>query len=124
MQLLYLGEYILDSHVADCLRQSGKFDRVDHLLKTTLDYMHVGMNPQPDAILLACDSTDHELEWAKRYALDIPKIFIYCDLCEHKIPEYLKLGKTFSLYEAFRSYDLDLDSLVQLVLKETNHEHK
>ena len=122
MNLLYLGEPFLDSYVVWCLRESNKFGRIDHLIKSTLDVVHVSMSQLPDKIILKCDYLDGELEWTKRYALDIPRIFITCFYCEEKIPTYKKLGNIFHIDKAFLNKDLLLETLVSSVLEGTNYE--
>lgn len=121
MNLLYLGEPLLDSYIVWCLKQSKKFGRIDHLLKSTLDVVHVSMNPLPDKIVLKCDYQDNELEWTKRYALDIPRIFITCFYCDTKVPAYKKLGKVFHIDKAILDKDILLESLVEVILKGTNY---
>jgi len=120
MRLLYLGEIIQDSYVTWCLRQSQKFERIDHFTKSTLNFTHVHMNPLPDSIIIKCDWEDHELGWSKRYALDIPKVFVVCDSCLRKINQYMELGEIFNIDYAMKSNDLMLETLVKR-LERFNH---
>lgn len=118
MRVLYLGERFTDSYIADCLRISGEFERVDHLVKPTLEFGHISMNPQPDVIVLKCDWEDQELGWSDRYAKDIPKIFIACDHCTYKIEEYAKRGQAFMIEPLLRkAEDLYLRTVVDTIIK-------
>ena len=118
MHIAYLGEPTMDSYIVDCLIDSCEFVRVDHFTKPTLELTHIHMNPQPDVIVLKCDCDNKELEWAKRYAVDIPKIFVVCDMCTHKFVSYLKLGSVYYLDAALHERDMELESLIKLI-KET-----
>lgn len=127
MRLLYLGEITTNSMFVDLLIASGRYQRVDHFIKSTLDYVHMGMNPQPDAIVIKCDWENNELEWAKRYSAEIPKLFIVCDEClENKCLEYRKLGHIYSIDAAIKLGDLKFISLLTLIDKYDEHlsEHK
>ena len=123
MRLLYLGELIMDSYVTWCLEQSGQFDIVHHFTKPTLQFGHINVNPLPDKILLKCDYEGEELEWARRYSLEIPKIFISCYQCEHKIPIYEKFGEIFHIDKALVNHDFLLKELITLVKGEDYNEN-
>jgi hypothetical protein len=120
MRVLYLGELLPDSYVVDCLQSSGKFTRVDHLPKPSLDLGHISVNPQPDIICVRCDLEGHELEWASRYAADIPKVFITCDECAHKFSQYITVGEVY--YIDGTNDDLMLESLVGMLLEYKSQE--
>jgi hypothetical protein len=117
-RLLYLGEYTTGSYITWCLFQSGHFSRIDHLTKPTLQIGHISMNPQPDGILIKCDWEDNDLEWAKRYAVEIPKIFVVCDMCVRKVLDYSRWGKVYRFEDAIHKHDLFMKSLTKLVLEE------
>ncbi len=117
MRLLYLGEYIQDSFIKWCLDYSNKFDRIDHLTKPSLNLTHFSMNPLPDTIVFKCDYDDGELVWDKRYSQEIPKIFVACDHCLHKMDEYLESGKVFMVDRALQQKDMFLQSLVEMILQ-------
>lgn len=114
--LLYLGEYVTDSYVVECLRKTGLFNRIDHLTKPTLELTHISINPQPDLILLKCDWENNELKWGQRYSPEIPKIFVICNLCISKLDKYQAFGNIYLIEDAFSKEDFTLMSLAQLVL--------
>lgn len=116
MRLLYLGEYIQSSMIVWSLQHSNKFERIDHLVKPTLDYCHVDVVPDPDLICIKCDFDDHELRWARRYGKDIPKLFITCDFCIRKLASYMEMGKVFNLMDAINNKDMMLDTLVNAII--------
>ena len=118
MRLLYLGEMTMNSMFVECLIDSGKFTRVDHFIKQTLEMGHIGMNPQPDAIIIKCSYEGEELEWAKRYSPEIPKIFLVCNDClEQRGLEYQKLGVIYNTDAAMALGDLTFRSLIRLIIK-------
>jgi len=123
LNLLYLGEMLLESYIVWCLRESKQFNRVDHLTSTTLDFTHVAMDPQPDKIIVKCDYLGKELEWSGRYALDIPRLFITCTYCEPKLPAYRSIGNVFHIDKALEDEkDLLLENLVKSILEGTDYE--
>jgi len=117
MRLLYLGEWTQNSMIVWSLQQSNKFERIDHLVKPTLDYCHVDVVPDPDLICIKCDFQDHDLKWARRYGAEIPKLFITCDHCLSKFASYMEMGKVYNLMGALKNNDLMLDSLVEAILR-------
>lgn len=121
MRLLYMGEILAEeSYILWCIRQSRLFERVDHLTKPTLDFTHVHMNPLPDGLIFKCDFDGHELEWSKRYSVEIPRVFVCCEWCKEKVPEYGKLGYVYKLDEAINNKDLLLESLVETIVRACN----
>lgn len=121
MRLLYLGEILAqESYILWCLKQSNLFERIDHFTKPTLDYTHVHMNPLPDGIVLKCDFEGHELEWNKRYSIEIPRVFVYCKWCQEKIMEYGKYGVAYNMDDAINQQDLMLESLANTIMRVCN----
>jgi len=117
MRLLYLGEFTQASMIVWSLQHSKKFERIDHLVKPTLDYCHVDVVPDPDLICIKCDWEGHDLKWARRYGAEIPKLFITCDHCLSKFASYMEMGKVYNLMGAIKQNDLMLDSLVEAILR-------
>ena len=124
MRVIYLGEIIPDSYISWCLRHSKQFERVDHLTKPTLSFTHISVDPLPDRIVLKCDYEDNELDWANRYSPEIPKIFVYCKYCKHKVMDYSKKGHAYNIDDAIEvKKDILLNSLVQLIQGANNAQY-
>ena len=117
MRLLYLGEMLMDSRFIDCLTNSNRYERIDHLTKPTLDYTHISMNPQPDVIIIKCDWQGHEIEWAHRYSPEIPKLFLVCQDCKEKQEQYHELGDIYDIDLAIKQGDFGFTSLLNALIK-------
>jgi hypothetical protein len=124
LNLLYLGGYVQDNHTVQILRELGEFGRVTYLIKSTLDYTHIHMNPLPDVIILQCDWEDHELEWVKRYALEIPKIFVVCQDCSPKYEDYTQFGEIYNSEIAILQGDFYLSGLIDMIRRLEDNENK
>jgi hypothetical protein len=122
MRLLYLGELVASSYIVEVLYRSGMFERVDHFTRLTLGVVYPDVEPRPDVILLKCDNEAKELEWAKHYFdVNIPMIFVMCDLCKSKEHKYKEYGYVFDFEAAMNKKDLELDSLIDFIVGIGNH---
>jgi hypothetical protein len=82
------------------------------------------MNPLPDIILIKCDWEDHELAWVKRYSIEIPKIFVVCDLCLRKAESYIQLGDIYNIDMAMNNKDISLSALINMITRRLSCEEK